>query len=134
MNDMRRKIEFFWARDAGDPAKAGISGSVEMSDATLARMEELAALGAFEGVKVENLAYQKDGFSILLVWYKPGFIVPRHSHDTDCMYYIQTGTASMGERTLGPGDSVFIPGGTVYTFQGGPEGCQLLEIRHGPSE
>ena len=92
---------------------------------------ELAQAGGNEGLASKLLVRQEGGFSILLLQAKPGFIVPRHRHDTDCMYYVQSGALRMGRRTLQGGDAFFVPAGVVYTYEAGPEGCEVLEIRFG---
>ncbi len=74
------------------------------------------------------------GFSILHVWFKADYPVPRHTHDADCMYYVVSGSAIMGSQTLRTGDGFFIPAGAPYGYNAGPEGVELLEIRHGVTQ
>jgi quercetin dioxygenase-like cupin family protein len=64
------------------------------------------------------------------VWFKANFPVPRHSHSGDCLYYVISGSAIMGSRTLRAGDSFFVPSGAPYQYTAGPEGVEVLEIRH----
>ena len=71
------------------------------------------------------------GFSLLHLWLKPNFPLPRHSHDTDCMYYVISGSLDMGNRTLRAGDSFFVPVDAPYQYMAGPDGVEVLEIRHG---
>ena len=40
----------------------------------------------------------------------------------------------MGRRRLGPGSGFFLPNGMPYKYSGGPDGCELLEIRIGTGE
>ena len=47
------------------------------------------------------------GFSLVTVDFGPGFLLPRHSHSSDCLYYIVEGQIIMGVRELGPGDGSF---------------------------
>lgn len=70
------------------------------------------------------------GFSVVRVEFGPGYLLPRHSHSSDCLYYIIEGELVMGTRALGPGDGFFIPAEQPYTYQAGPEGVKLLEFRH----
>jgi quercetin dioxygenase-like cupin family protein len=70
------------------------------------------------------------GFSLVRVEFGPGYLLPRHSHSSDCLYYIIGGELTMGTRVLGPGDGFFLPAEQPYTYQAGPEGVTLLEFRH----
>jgi quercetin dioxygenase-like cupin family protein len=70
------------------------------------------------------------GFSLVTVEFGPGFLLPRHSHDSDCLYYIVAGELIMGTRTLGPGDGFFLPADQPYAYRAGPQGVKLLEFRH----
>lgn len=73
---------------------------------------------------------EEGGFSILHVWFKADYPVPRHSHNADCLYYIVSGSALLGAQTLRAGDGFFIPSGAPYGYTAGPDGVELLEIRH----
>jgi quercetin dioxygenase-like cupin family protein len=77
---------------------------------------------------------EEGGFSILHVWFKADYPVPRHTHDADCMYYIVSGSVIMGAQTLRTGDGFFVPTGAPYGYTAGPEGVELLEIRHGVTQ
>ena len=70
------------------------------------------------------------GFSLVTVDFAPGFLLPRHSHSSDCLYYIVDGGIVMGKRELGPGDGFFLPADQAYAYRAGPAGVKLLEFRH----
>ena len=70
------------------------------------------------------------GFSLVSIYFGPGFLLPRHSHSSDCLYYILEGGIVMGQRELGPGDGFFLPAEQPYAYHAGPEGVKLLEFRH----
>ena len=70
------------------------------------------------------------GFSLVSIEFAPGYLLPRHSHSCDCLYYIVEGGIVMGRRELGPGDGFFLPAEQVYAYHAGPKGVKLLEIRH----
>jgi mannose-6-phosphate isomerase-like protein (cupin superfamily) len=53
-----------------------------------------------------------------------------HSHDSDCLYYVVSGSLKLGTEELGPRDSFFVPADTPYTYRPGPEGVEVLEFRH----
>lgn len=70
------------------------------------------------------------GFSLVSIDFGPGFLLPRHSHSSDCLYYIVEGQIIMGKRKLGPGDGFFLPAEQPYAYHAGPEGVKVLEFRH----
>jgi quercetin dioxygenase-like cupin family protein len=70
------------------------------------------------------------GFSVVTVEFGPGYLLPRHSHSSDCLYYIVAGELEMGARVLGPGDGFFLPAGQPYAYRAGAAGVRLLEFRH----
>jgi mannose-6-phosphate isomerase-like protein (cupin superfamily) len=70
------------------------------------------------------------GFSLLYLYFKPNFPLFRHKHEDDCMYMVISGTAIMGNQTLHPGDCFFVPAYAPYYYTAGPEGVEVLEIRH----
>ena len=70
------------------------------------------------------------GFSLVTVDFAPGLLLPRHSHSSDCLYYIIEGQIVMGQRELGPGDGFFLPADQPYTYSAGPKGVKVLEFRH----
>jgi quercetin dioxygenase-like cupin family protein len=67
--------------------------------------------------------------SLLHVWLKPDFVVTRHSHDQDCLYYVVSGEAVLGRQVLGPGDGFFVAAGHPYAYTAGPDGAEVLEFR-----
>jgi mannose-6-phosphate isomerase-like protein (cupin superfamily) len=61
--------------------------------------------------------------------------VPRHHHEEDQVFVVLEGEVRQGNRRFGPGSGMFVPAGSTYGVQYGPEGARYLEIRHGkPSE
>lgn len=86
---------------------------------------------ARSGIDTRVLVRDAGGFSLLYLGIKPNFPLPRHSHDVDCLYYMISGSAVMGNRTLGPGDSFFVPADAPYQYDAGPDGAEVLEIRYG---
>jgi mannose-6-phosphate isomerase-like protein (cupin superfamily) len=70
-----------------------------------------------------------DGVSLVHYWLAPGRLLPSHSHNADCLYYVLEGEAVMGKRSIGPGAGFFVPAGTTYTYRAGPAGVKLLEFR-----
>jgi mannose-6-phosphate isomerase-like protein (cupin superfamily) len=95
--------------------------------------EVTSLLTSTKGFAIKLLVEQSDeegGFSLLHVWFKSNAPVIRHHHNDDCMYYVISGEAVMGSRRLRAGDSFFVPGGVDYQYRAGPDGVEVLEIRH----
>lgn len=76
---------------------------------------------------------EEGGFSLVHVSFKSNFMLPRHSHDVDCLYYVVSGSAVLGSQVLIGGDGFFVPGGAPYQYSAGPEGVEVLEFRHARS-
>ena len=55
----------------------------------------------------------------------------RRTHNADCLYYVISGSAEMGNQTLRAGDGFFVPEDAPYQYNAGPDGVEILEIRHG---
>lgn len=77
----------------------------------------------FADTEVEN------GLSLVHAWFGPGFPLPTHSHNSDCLYYITRGSAIMGKDVLEAGDGLFVPKNAAYRYEAGPAGAEVLEIR-----
>jgi hypothetical protein len=92
-------------------------------------MDKLLNSGFLEGDEIKVLC-RIPGFSLTHVWFKPGYPLPLHSHDADCLYYIIAGSIRMGTEELGPRDSFFVPADVPYAYVPGADGVELLEIRH----
>ena len=67
--------------------------------------------------------------SLVHAWFKPNKPLPRHSHDSDCLYYVISGVITMGNQVLGPGDGFHVPAGQPYAYRVGPQGAEVLEFR-----
>lgn len=83
-------------------------------------------IGAF--VKI-LFADQTAGMSIAYSWFKPNFVLPKHSHNADCAYYIIAGEAHLGSQVLKAGDGFFVPAGGNNQYSAGPEGVEVMEFR-----
>jgi len=130
----RRGITLYPASGAVDNARSGFRGESHAKPETNAELIALNGAGHALGLQSKLLVRQtpeEGGFSLLLVWGKPNYPLPRHSHRSDCLYFIVSGSASMGNVTLRPGDSFFAPEGALYHYTAGPDGVEVLEIRHG---
>jgi quercetin dioxygenase-like cupin family protein len=63
------------------------------------------------------------------VRFHPNEVVELHCHDEPEIMYVLKGSMKLGERTVGPGTSIYIDGGVFYGFTAGPEGVHFLNFR-----
>jgi quercetin dioxygenase-like cupin family protein len=129
----RRGITLFRAADA-----PGLfdSGTMSMPTFDSADQEALAA----DGPRPDNITLGNhdevlfrgpgpDGFSLVRAWFAPHYPLVRHSHDSDCLYYVAQGSLIMGSQVLEAGDGFFVPADAPYGYEAGPEGVVVLEFR-----
>jgi quercetin dioxygenase-like cupin family protein len=123
----------FYGKDAGelDPETMPREG---IDDTVLSFLSRLNETGYREGLAEKNLVLFKEpseeGMSLVYVWFKSGYVLPFHSHDVDCLYYVLGGELCMGSRVLRKGDGFFIPAGHGYGYEAGPDGVEVLEFRN----
>jgi len=128
----RKGIKIFRAADAVNLEQTDFMDAPTMSDETRQALGTVVGSGMAAGgqVKVLNRSSEDSGgFSLVHVWFKADYPLPRHSHDADCMYYVISGEAHMGNQVLRAGDSFFIPADAPYAYTPGPNGVEILEIR-----
>lgn len=123
------KFQIFRAKDAPGLMEAMCMTVEPFTPVQRAGMDKVMANGYTEGDEVKVLV-NLPGFSLTHVWFKHGYPLPLHSHDADCLYYIIAGSLRIGTEELGERDSFFIPSGVPYAYKPGPDGVELLEIRH----
>jgi len=129
----RRRIEIFYGRDGRElgPEMMPREG---IDEAALAGLAKLAEVNYQEGVGERNRVLFSEpgeqGMSLLHIWFKSGYVLPFHSHNVDCLYYILGGELRMGSHTLCRGDGFFLPADHGYGYEAGPEGVDLLEFRN----
>ena len=124
-------FRIFRARDAKDLMEAECMTSEPVSDVIAEGARKASEAGMLDGAET-RVVVDLPGFSLLNVWFKTGYPLPLHSHDADCLYYIVAGSIRLGTEDLGAGDSFFVPADVPYTYRPGPDGVELLEIRHDP--
>jgi hypothetical protein len=130
----KRGISLFRAKDAVNLNETDLMSAPEMSPETSAAMQDSFAAGYEAGAQAKVLLRQRQadgGFSLVALWLKPDFPLPRHTHDIGCLYYVLSGSAIMGRQTLRAGDGFFVPRDAPYQYSAGPDGVEVLEIRHG---
>ena len=96
-----------------------------------AGLHRLGEAGAANGATARIL-FSSDTLHVSYVWFKSGYPLPLHSHDTDCFYQIIAGTMAVGTEELAQGDGVLIPGGVPYTEKPGTAGFEFIEVRTTP--
>jgi quercetin dioxygenase-like cupin family protein len=109
-----------------------VEGCMTMEPFTPVQRQGMTTLvegGYLDGAEIKVLV-NIPGYSVTHVWFKEGYPLPLHSHDADCLYYVIAGEVRLGTEVLGTRDCVFIPKDTPYTYKTGPDGAELLEIRH----
>src|SRR5258708_38133329 len=125
-------MQIFRAADApllSDESPDHTMSYAPMSQSAQDGFGRLIAAGINDGTVVKML-FSAPGFSLAYVWFKAHFPLARHSHDTDCLYYVIAGGLKLGTEALGPGDGFLLPAGTPYTYAVGANGVELLEFRH----
>ena len=129
----RKRMSVFYAKDAKPPApdampREGIDESV------MAGLGKLGAANVQEGQGEKSFVVfeepGEEGMSLLYIWFKSGYILPRHSHNADCLYYVLGGELRIGSHVLRKGDGMFIPKNHGYGYEAGPDGVEVLEFRN----
>jgi len=120
-------LEIFKAADA--PLLGNDMMSPPQLDPAVAAELDLRPLANAGPVDVLYRGEGEQGFSLVRARFNPGYKLPRHSHNSDCLYYVVSGSAIMGSQILGAGDGFFVRGDAPYTYEAGPDGVEVLEFR-----
>jgi quercetin dioxygenase-like cupin family protein len=132
-NTKKQGISLFRAKDAPGLMESGTMAMPVFDTA------DQAALKA-DGPRSQNIVHGghdavlfrgdgDDGFSLVRAWFGPHYVLPRHTHDGDCLYYVAEGSLVMGSQVLEAGDGFFVPSDAPYAYEAGPEGVTVLEFR-----
>lgn len=129
----RRRMVVFRASEAGEVGPE-IMPREGIDDSVLAGFSLLAEAGVTEGLGEQTRLLFRDpgenGMSLVYAWFKSGYILPFHTHDSDCLYYVLAGELRMGSHVLRKGDGMFIPANHGYGYEAGPDGVEILEFRN----
>jgi quercetin dioxygenase-like cupin family protein len=129
----KKRMAVFYSADAGELPDEMMPRE-GFDDSVMAGLARLAEAGVTEGLGERNRVLFREpgeeGMSLVHVWFKSGYVLPFHSHSTDCLYYVLGGELRMGSRILRKGDGMFIPADHGYGYEAGPEGVELLEFRN----
>jgi mannose-6-phosphate isomerase-like protein (cupin superfamily) len=123
------KFQIFRADNAPGLMEAGCMTVEPFTPVQRTGMDGALAAGYMGGDEIKVLT-DLPGFGLTHVWFKEGYQLPLHSHNADCMYFIISGSIRLGTEELGPRDCFFVPRDVPYTYKIGPEGVEVLEIRH----
>jgi quercetin dioxygenase-like cupin family protein len=129
----RRGIRLFRGKDAVPLAESGAMSPMVFDPED---MNALAADGPRSplialGIQ-DMLVFRGEGehgFSLVRAWFGPHYVLPRHTHSGDCLYYIVEGSITMGSQQLAAGDGFLVPSDAPYGYEAGPDGAVVLEFR-----
>jgi mannose-6-phosphate isomerase-like protein (cupin superfamily) len=127
--EAHKTFQIFRAKDAPLLMETGCMAITPITAQQREGVMKAVEAGYTEG-DVTKVLVQMPGFSLTHTWMKKNYPLSLHSHDSDCMYYIVAGTTRVGTEDLGPRDSFFVPANVPYTHKPGPDGVEVLEIRH----
>ena len=138
MNDLepkapRKRMAFFYAKDAAELGSETMTRE-HMTESVLSALSTLAGIEVSKGVGEKSLLLFKEpgeqGMSLVYLWLKSGYVLPPHSHNGDCLYYVVGGELHIGAKILRKGDGMFIPADAAYSYKAGDEGVEVLEFRN----
>ncbi len=103
---------------------------VDMDADAVAGMDAAMAAGLADGATSRLImADEATGMSLTYARFKAGFLLPRHSHDAHCAYYVIAGEAHLGGAVLKAGDAFVVPANDFYSYRAGPDGVEIIEFR-----
>ena len=131
-HSQRKRLRVFRAADAAELPEEMMPRE-GIDDSIMAGLSQLAEAGVTEGVGERTRVLFREpgdkGMSLVHAWFKGGYVLPFHSHSTDCLYYVLSGELRMGSHVLRRGDGMFIPADHGYGYEAGPQGVEVLEFR-----
>jgi hypothetical protein len=117
------RVRIFRARDAIDPTH-----TMTAVDTTEHDTKGVASI--VDGANVKTIFEDvRSNVSLTYAWFKGNFMLPRHSHNADCLYYVVSGSLHLGTEVLEAGDGFFVPADALYTYRTGADGVEVLEFR-----
>jgi len=128
----RRKLQFFGRDSAREAHETPMLRTPEFDQPALDALPEFGSAGGSRVLLLFGDPESPDdgGMSLVSVRFAPNYVLPRHSHSVDCLYFIHAGSIRMGSRTFEVGDGFFAPAETPYGYTAGPQGVELLEFRN----
>ena len=125
----RPRFRIYRAKDARE-VDAVVMPLVDMGADDVAGMGAVMAAGFADGATSRLvMADEATGMSLTYARFKAGFLLPRHSHDAHCAYYVISGEAHLGGAVLKAGDAFVVPANDFYSYRAGAEGVEIMEFR-----
>ncbi|WP_317931061.1 hypothetical protein [Halioxenophilus sp. WMMB6] len=124
----KEKFRIFRKAEADPAAGIPIMSYEPLSEVAAAGAGELIAAGMEHGHE-NRLLFAGGGMSLTYVWFKSGYPLPRHSHNSDCLYYVVGGSLKIGHEELQVGDGFFVGADVPYSYVAGAKGVEVLEFR-----
>jgi len=129
MNSVEQaRFEIFRRSEALNLEESGILTDAGTPESDLAAIGEAVEAGLGAGYETRVL-YATPKFSLIYLWYKSGFPLPRHTHDVDCLYAVIGGSLKLGTEELQAGDGFFVGAEVPYAYTAGDQGVEVLEFR-----
>lgn len=129
MGETRPRFRIYRAKDALD-VDGKLMPVVGMNADDVAGMTAAMDAGLANGaISRLVMADEATGMSLTHAAFKAGFVLPRHSHDADCAYYVIAGEAHLGGAVLKAGDAFVVPADHLYSYRAGPAGVEVMEFR-----
>lgn len=117
-------------------ASLGDVGEI-MSDPELpAEIPAELDFSAVSGGAVTDVVFRDsrpDGFSLANLRLAPGYVLPNHRHDVDCLYYVVSGWIFLGRTRIDTGGGFLVLADRPYGYRAGSEGATVLEFRKSTS-
>ncbi len=125
----RPRFRIYRAKDSRE-VDAELMPIVGMGADDVAGMGAAMAAGLADGATSRLvMADEATGMSLTYARFKAGFLLPRHSHDAHCAYYVISGEAHLGGAVLKAGDAFVVPADAFYSYSAGPDGVEVMEFR-----
>ena len=128
----RRGLQFFGPDNPVLPPRSGHGPEGDLAARTAAGVptEWPSHGGSDAGVLFFEPGADPDRtMNVSFVDMAPHYIIPRHSHDNDCLYYVTRGELHLGNRVVRAGEGMFVPAHAPYGYQVGPDGAHVLEFQ-----
>jgi len=122
------RFNVFRAKQSEEADDISILQSAPLSAEATEGASRLVAAGINSGHWSE-LLFSLPGYSLIKLWFKSNYPLPRHCHNVDCLYYITAGSLRIGNEVLNAGDGFFIAANTAYSYIAGSKGVEILEFR-----
>jgi len=129
----RNRVSFFTASGAPSLKESEMMDAKGFAPPGVVSADDREILRSGETLQVLFRHAGEAGLSLVRVSFGLNYLLPRHSHSADCLYYLLAGEVRLGNRVVGAGDGFFVPKDHPYAYQAGPEGVELLEFRDATS-